>query len=93
MLLRGLFKQKWRPSIEIDVACLSRAPHIYLYETKSLKPCSHLTSAFAFTSSVTNGVYGYKLWCSHFDVCIFKNGTDTARIESICTVLEPIRND
>ena len=28
-----------------------------------VKPCSHVTSAFAFSSNVKNGFYGNKLWC------------------------------
>ena len=30
------------------------------------KPCSHLTSAFAFTSNFKNGFCGNKWWCSYW---------------------------
>ena len=41
----------------------------------SLKPCSHLTSPFAFASNVKNAFYDKQVMLFIPDVCIFKNLT------------------
>ena len=38
----------------------------------AIKPCSHLTSAFAFLSNIMNGFYGNKWWVSYLTFCFWR---------------------
>ena len=42
------------------IATESRSPSPFRYKKIGVKPCSHVTFAFAFASDVKNGSYGNK---------------------------------
>ena len=49
---------------------------------RTLKPCSHLTYAFAFASNIKNGFYGNSVMVFALNICILKNRT--AKIKEKC---------
>ena len=50
---------------DINSGTSNRSQSIIVRCKQTLKPCSHITCVFAFSSNVRNGFYGNKWWCLH----------------------------
>ena len=53
---------------------------------QALKPCSHITPAFAFASKVKNRVWSKKWWCSHLTFVFSRMGQQRSKksIDIMC---------
>ena len=50
-----------------------------LRPAETIKPCSHVTPAFAFASVIVNGFYDNKWWCSHLTLTFSRMGHQRSR--------------